>query len=262
MAKLVTKLLGKGAICQCDSTQGQFLSGIFLVPKPDSSSRFILNLKKLNDFIRSEHFKLEDRKTVINFLSEGCFMAKIDLKAAYYSIPIAESDQKFSSIQFEGQLYEFTCIPFGLTTAPYVFTKLLKPVVVSLRRQGYISVTYIDAYLLIGRFFEECQENVRVTYSLLQKLGLTINDEKCHLIPTNRCKYIGFLFDSLSINIELPREKRLKVKQLAFRYSRIERCKIRDFSEFVGTVVSCCPAVRYGLGHTKAFERARSLALE
>ncbi|XP_068994040.1 uncharacterized protein [Neodiprion pinetum] len=178
---MVAKLQRKGAIRQCDSTHGEFLSGIFRVPKPDGGSRFILNLKQLNEFIQTEHFKLEDRKTVINLLSRGCFMAKIDLKDAYYSISIAESNRKFLRFQFEGQLYEFTCMPFGLATAPYVFTKLLKPVMTDLRRQGYFSVIYIDDLLLV---------------------------------------------------------------------------------EFVGSVVSCCPAVRYGLGHTKAFERARYLALE
>ena len=43
----------KGAVIRCKHSRGQFLSSFFVVPKPDGSSRFIINLKKLNKYIRS-----------------------------------------------------------------------------------------------------------------------------------------------------------------------------------------------------------------
>src|SRR5204863_9399057 len=60
MQGCVSDLLAKGAVRRCSICPGQFISDIFLVPKPDGSSRFILNLKELNLFIRKSHFKLED----------------------------------------------------------------------------------------------------------------------------------------------------------------------------------------------------------
>lgn len=41
-----------------------------------------LNLKKLNSFIDTEHFKLEDTRTACKLMSKDCFMASIDLKEA------------------------------------------------------------------------------------------------------------------------------------------------------------------------------------
>lgn len=170
-AKLIGEILEKGAIVPCEPIEGQFISDIFLVPKTDGSNRLILNLKKLNEFITTNHFKLEDRKTAINLINERCFMATIDLKDAYYAVSIIESDRRFLRFQFDQKFYEFTCLPFGLATAPYVFTKLLKPVVSKLRSQGYLSVIYLDDLLLIGPSFAECKENVDASLSMLRQVG-------------------------------------------------------------------------------------------
>ena len=66
--KEVNKLLGMGAIVEVESCEGQFVSRIFLVPKKDSGLfRLIINLKKLNEYVDSPHFKMEDHRSVLNF---------------------------------------------------------------------------------------------------------------------------------------------------------------------------------------------------
>lgn len=77
----INRLLSSNAIEECDFTEGQYLSSFFLVPKPDGSYRFILNLKGLNHFIRKEHFKIEDLRMAINLLDRD--MCRLDLKDAY-----------------------------------------------------------------------------------------------------------------------------------------------------------------------------------
>lgn len=55
-------------------------------------------------------------------------MASIDLKYAYYTVLISKDDHKYLKFKFNGRLYQYTCLPNGLSCAPRVFTKLLKPV--------------------------------------------------------------------------------------------------------------------------------------
>ena len=85
---------------------------------------------------KRQHFKLEDRRTVVKLVTPYCFMATLDLKNAYYLVSIANADHKFLRFCFNNQLYEFTCLPFGLNTTAYTFTKILKPVVAYLRFKG------------------------------------------------------------------------------------------------------------------------------
>ena len=60
-------------------------------------------------------------------------MSTLDLKDAYYLIPVDERSRKFLRFGFGRELYQFTCLPFGLCTSPHVFTKLMKPVINNLR---------------------------------------------------------------------------------------------------------------------------------
>lgn len=125
----MSRLLGIGAIELCTPITGQFVSGYFLLPKPDGSSRFILNLKKLNQFIQTDHFKQEDLRSACKLLDNDMYMGTIDLKDAYFLVPVDQTSRKYLRFSFENKLYEFTCLPFGLSTSPFIFTKLMKPVV-------------------------------------------------------------------------------------------------------------------------------------
>lgn len=71
-------LLSNGAISLCQPCEGQFISSIFLIPKPNGQSRFILNLKQLNKHIKTQHFKLEDLRTALKLVSKNCYMSTID----------------------------------------------------------------------------------------------------------------------------------------------------------------------------------------
>ena len=62
--------------------------------------------------------------------------------------------------------------------------------------------------------------------------------------------------------MELPDTKRVKISELIVKFKKKKKCSIREFSSFVGLLVSSCPAVRYGVLYTKSFEREKFLWLE
>lgn len=255
-------MLSTGAISHCNPCEGQFLSSIFLIPKPNGKHRFILNLKNLNQYIETQHFKLEDLRTAIKLVSENNFMGTVDLKDAYFLIKIHDNYKKYLRFEFDNGLYEFNVLPFGLNTAPFVFTKIMKPVVGLLRSCGFMSSIYLDDLLLIGNSYDDCLENIAVTQQLLSALGFIINKDKCNLSPTTSCKYLGFIIDTKKFQISLPTEKCNKIKNKLNTFRNMSRCKIRDFAGFVGLLCSACPAVEYGWLYTKEFERCKFLNLK
>jgi hypothetical protein len=68
----------------------------------------ILNLKPFNEFVDYNHFKMDTFQTAMKLIRPGCFMASIDLKDAYYSIPVADEDRKFLMFEWKGTFYGFT----------------------------------------------------------------------------------------------------------------------------------------------------------
>lgn len=262
ISKLLDEFLNKGIIKETAQAKDQFISRIFITPKNDGSFRLIINLKELNEFVITEHFKLEDQKTVVKLLSKDCFLATIDLKDAYYLIPMFETHKKYLRFKFENKIFEFQCLPMGLCTAPFVYTKLMKPVISYLRERGFTSVLYLDDFLLMGNSKEECLLNVKTTLEFLEKLGLIINYNKSILVPSKRIKYLGMIYDSKRMIVTIPGEKKDAIVKWASDLKRNNYCKIRDLAKFLGTIVSVCSATKYGYAYTKRMEREKWLALE
>ena len=112
--------------------------------------RPIINLKPLNVFVQKIHFKIEDINTALHAIVPGDYLVSIDLKDAYFNIPIFKPHRKFLRFKWSDQTYDITCLPFGYSLAPRVFTKVLKTVISHLRENGYRVVIFLDDILLIG----------------------------------------------------------------------------------------------------------------
>lgn len=257
----INELLASGAIKKCRPVRGQFISPIFLVPKPDGTNRLILNLKKLNLCLEPIHFKLEDKMAAMRLISQDCYMATVDLKQAYHLISISAVHRKYLRFKFKGKLYEFCCVPFGLCTAPWLFTKLMKPLVTFLRKKGFLSVVYLDDFLLLGSDFQSCANNVLETCRTLINLGFEVNIDKSSLLPKQTCTFLGFVFDSEHMQICIPQQKSQKLLLLLDVFLEKSVCTIRDFAKLLGSLVAVCPATKYGWLHTKSLERAKFVAL-
>ena len=99
-------------------------------------------------------------KSVLNLVTADCYMAKIDIKDACYSIPILPEHQKFLKFSLQGKLYKFTCLPNGLCSGPLKFTKLLKPPLAELRLHYVTIAAYIDDLITLAYSFDICSKNV------------------------------------------------------------------------------------------------------
>ena len=137
------QLLKKGVIQPCKHEAGEFISPIFTRLKKDGTYRMILNLKSFNAHVTHYHFKMDNIWSAIRLMKPGCYMASIDLKDAYYSVPISTNHQKFLKFEWKGNLYQFVCFPNGLALWPRKFTKLLKPVFFNIEKtRSHFSCIY------------------------------------------------------------------------------------------------------------------------
>lgn len=258
----ILELISNGAIRVSEEEVGQFISPVFTVAKSDGGRRFVLNLKKLNDFIFAPHFKLEAVRMATSLVTNGCYMAVIDQKDAYYMIPIALESQKFLKFRWNDVLYAYTCLCFGLNLAPWLYTKIMKPVLAYLRSNLFLNVSYLDDCWMMGNTFESCLANLKFTIKLFEALGIKINYKKSQLVPSQQVKFLGFIINSVDMKLTLPSAKKDNLMQKIRKYLSVKSNTIHELAEIIGTLISVCPAVKYGQLYTRQLEIEKTVALE
>jgi len=185
-----------------------FYSTQFTVPKGDSGKhRQVSNLRPLNQFIQPRHFKMESLKSLPSLLREGDWMTSLDIRDAFFHIPLHPDQKDLFRFRWDGEVYRFRAMPFGLSSAPRVFTKVMKPVVGFLRSRGVRCIIYLDDLLLIARSPEESREHTQMALDLLHNLGFSISWEKSQLEPLTEAEFLGFTIDSRSMEIKVPAKK-------------------------------------------------------
>ena len=258
----VDNLLKKGAVIQVSTCAHQFISNIFLRPKKNGKLRPIINLKGLNLHLEKIHFKMEHLPSILPLISQGAWMTSIDLTDAYFSLPIAKNSRKYLRFQWRDRLLEFQCLCFGLSLAPYYFTKVMKPVFSQLHKEGICCTFYLDDSLYLSRSYNEAKAHTQRAITLLESLGFTVNREKSNLEPTVEITHLGFKINSVSQIISLPDEKVEKILISCNELLTANRITIRQVAQNIGLMVSSFMAVKQGQLHYRSLEIHKTRSLQ
>ena len=257
----IKKLLEQEVIQMSPFEAGQIISPIFLREKSDGSHRLILNLKNLNKDVVKHRFKMETFHSILNLVQKDCFMSSIDLKSAYYSVPIADDHSKFLKFTFKGVTYKFVVLPNGYTQGPRKFTKLCRVPIASLRTRGHIVAIYIDDIFITASTFELCLHSVFEVIKLFDDLGFYIHFDKSVLTPTTVLTVLGFVSNSVSMTVTLTDEKKSNTIAFCKTILRRELSTIRQVASLLGKLTSSFPAVQYGPLHYRHLEQDKYNAL-
>uniref|UniRef100_A0A803TRP3 ribonuclease H n=1 Tax=Anolis carolinensis TaxID=28377 RepID=A0A803TRP3_ANOCA len=175
----IRTLLDKGAIVQLHPSMFSqaFFSRYFLVPKKDGGQRPVLDLRGLNNYINPKKFRMVTLSTILPLLPDGAWFASIDLKDAYFHVAIAPQHHRYLAFMVAQKAFCFRVLPFGISIAPRVFTKVMAVVAAHLRLQGITVYPYIDDWLLVARSRQSLLRDLRFTLSLLENLGYDLSEQ-------------------------------------------------------------------------------------
>ena len=148
-----------------------------------------------------------------DILTQGDFMANIDLKDAYFVVQISEPDKKFLRFRWRDTVYQFNCLPFGLSRAPWVFTNITKAATAVLRERSIRIIFYIGDMLIMAESEILLQDHIAATLYLPENLGFIIKYLKSILEPRTTLKFLGFQVDSSSMELKLPVNKLKNIYQ-------------------------------------------------
>ena len=162
LRKQLNELIAKGWI---RPSRSPFGAPVLFVAKKDGSLRMCIDFRELNNICVKDHYPLPRTDELLDQLHGAQWFSKLDLRSGYHQVRVANQDIQKTAFMTRYGLYEFTVMPFGLTSAPATFMRLMQDIFVDFLDKGVI--IYLDDILVYAKTREE---HDRLLQQVLQKL--------------------------------------------------------------------------------------------
>ena len=161
-------------------------------------------------------------------------MAALDIQDAYLHVPIASNKKKFLAFTHGSDLYFFRALPFGLSTAPYVFTRLLSYPMEVLRKSGVTILPYLDDLVLWAGTREKLELDIQKTTSLLSELGFRLNWKNSRPFPSQELVWLGVRWLPTPHLCVLSEELIIKIRSRARELQKAQKTTRQSLESFQG----------------------------
>ena len=213
----------------------------------EGTPRLILDLRHVNQFIPKSKFRLEDWKSFINYAKKGGFAFKFDMKSGYHHIDICPYHQTFLGFQWpfnsvHKRYFCFTVLPFGLSSAPYLFTKLFRPLISHWRANGFQIVLYLDDGVDCESDFTVARHVSDSVHRDLIQAGITPNTKKSLWQPVQALDWLGIHWNFAQgvISVTHSRIQHITTALLKFK-CMLPFVSPRTIASLVGRIISLSP---------------------
>ena len=229
-------------------------SPIGLVPKRSTGKwRLIVDLssphgRSVNDGIDPALCSLEyvtvDLVADVVASFPGSLLSKIDIRSAYRTVPVHPEDRRLLGMLWEGQLFVDTVLPFGLQSAPKLFTAVADAVEWIAKLRGIqLLFHYLDDFLLVSSSASGAAQ-LDSLLEVFADLGLPLALEKLEASP--RVTFLGIEMDSIYMELRLPQKKISELKGLIRDWLGRRSCRKRELQSLVGKLQHACKVVKPG----------------
>ena len=252
----VQGLLAKGAVevVQNPSSPG-FYGRLFVVPKSSGGWRPVLDLSVLNLYLRQCRFKMETASSVRDAIRPADWAVSVDLKDAYFHVLIHKSDRKYLRFAWQGQVYQFIAVPFGLAPAPWLFTKITRELCRVVRGWGIRLRVYLDDWLLLATSEVLCRQQMRLMLEKCQELGFILNVEKSDLTPCQEFIYLGMKFNTLTWTVSPSPQRIARLQETLFHIISLKVAPMKLLASLLGSMESMALLIPLGRLHKRGVQR-------
>ena len=198
-------------------------SPIGVIPKKNKPGkwRLIVDLSSptghsVNDGISSEwssvsYPTVDHLSSLILSLGRGAFLVKADIKEAYRMVPVHPQDQCLLGVQWGGNTYVDTVLPFGLRSAPKNFSAVADALQWILVQKGLTILHYLDDFILVSDSFKKADAQKQLLIDTFKTLGVPLETSKLEG-PATCLTFLGIEFDTVNLQIRLPPQKLSNLK--------------------------------------------------
>ena len=215
------------------AVQPRVCSPLQVVFNSSGKPRLVLDLRYINQYLLNQKFKYEGLDLVPAMFERNNYFFAFDPKSGYHHVDIHTVGLSWSN-----KFYVFAVLPFGLSTAWYVFTKLLRPLVKRWRSLGLRVIVYIDDGICVAGSHSKCLEYKELVVSDLDKAGFVLNIPKSQLEPLRTGRWLGFILDLETGCFKVPEEKVERLKSVVQKVLPMSQVGVRLLAGIVGQIMS------------------------
>lgn len=161
----------------------------------------------------------------------------------------------------EEQSFQFTCLPFSLSSAQWILTKILKPVAALLKEHGVRLIIYIDDILIMSESKQLAEEYTAATSHLLKNLYFQFS-EKSAPTPSQTIEFLGMVVDFVTMKLKVPGEKIKKIRQEARNLLSSTESSAREVSRVIGKITAMSQGIPSAPLFYRCLQRDLSLSQE
>ena len=192
----LNELMKKGII---QESQSDYASPIVIVRKKNGDIRMCVDYRKLNTKVRRDAFPLPRIEESLDALSNAKYFSTLDLTSAYHQIEVAPEDRRKTAFTTPMGLYEYIRLPFGLSTSPATFQRLMS---IIFRDDIFrILLVYLDDIIVYSSTLEEHLDRLDRVFTTLARHGLKLKPEKC-VFFREKVKYLGHVVSKDGISTD------------------------------------------------------------
>lgn len=208
-------------------------SPVLFVPKKDGGLCLCVDYRGLNEITIKNRAPLPLIEEQLFLLRNATIYTKLDLKAAYNLVRIAEGDKWKTAFGTQLGLYEYLVMPFGLANAPAQFQSLVNTIYRDII--GVYVVVYLDDFLIFSQSKEEHVEHVREVLRRLKAHRLFAKISKCSF-HTDAVEFLGYIIKPTGIEMDQEKVKTIKEWPMPESIHNIQR--FLGFANFYRRFVS------------------------
>ena len=177
----------------------------------------------------------------------GTLLAKMDIRQAYRNVPIHPSDRPLLGMRWRGVTFADATLPFGLRSAPLIFSTIADALQWVMERMGVDWVAhYIDDFITMGApGSNACAANAVLMHEACDQMGLPVEPEKDEG-PATALPFLGIELDSMAMEMRLPSEKLTRLRKELAGWKARKTCKKRELLSLIGLLSHACKVVRSG----------------
>ena len=185
--KIIKEQLEAGIIRESSSP---WSSPLVYVRKRDGTARPCVDYRRLNEVTTKDAYPLPRIDHCLDCLSGAKLFSTLDLQSGYWQLEVKEEDKPKTAFITRSGLWEYNCLPFGLSGAPATFERCMELVLKGLQWKSLL--IYLDDIILFSTTVDEHLIKLDEVFERLKKAGLKLKPAKCELLK-NEVAFLGYV---------------------------------------------------------------------